>query len=290
MSSAFEYLSQEFSLVKLRFYIQFQEAALLPSFKGSMLHGWFGHALKAVDERAFHVLYGSHDQQQPKPYAVCPNDDLKQDWHKHEIYHFDIVLFGQACQLAQVVIDTANYGQKLGLGAHKTRFTLLSVCSVLPSSLKAGVHINTLKDWLPSNIESLATTKEIALHYRTPVRIKALGKIVQQAPRLDEWLNHILRRWSQLTCFWVLEDQDLFNQLYDERPRIGDYDMISHVYFEDWQRYSKKDKQHLPFGGLKGQVSYCGDIAQALPLLSVGQQLHLGGKTTFGLGAYQLIK
>jgi hypothetical protein len=63
----------------------------------------------------------------------------------------------------------------------------------------------------------------------------------------------------------------------------------AHVYFEDWQGYSKKEQVNLPFGGLKGQVSYCGDIAQALPLLTISQHLHIGGKTTFGLGAYQLI-
>jgi hypothetical protein len=57
----------------------------------------------------------------------------------------------------------------------------------------------------------------------------------------------------------------------------------AHAYFEDWQRYSKKEQVNLPFGGLKGQVSYCGDIAQALPLLTIGQHLHIGGKTTFGL-------
>jgi hypothetical protein len=289
MNPAFTYLASEFSVLKLRFYIQLQGDALMPSFKGSMLHGWFGHALKAVDEQAFYVLYGNHDQQQPKPYVICPNDDLKQDWHKNEMYHFDIVLFGQACQLAPVVIDAVNHGQTLGLGAYRTAFSLLSVCSVLPSSIKTGIHISKLNDCLPNTSAPFDTQIEFALHYSTPIRIKTAGHIVKQAPSLDEWLNHILRRWRQLSTFWVLEDDTLFNTLYAERPRIGDHEVSAHVYFEDWQRYSKKDKTHLPFGGLKGQVSYCGDIAQALPLLAIGQQLHIGGKTTFGLGAYQLI-
>jgi hypothetical protein len=120
-------------------------------------------------------------------------------------------------------------------------------------------------------------------------RIKSAGHAVTQPPRLDDWLNHILRRWRQLSTFWVVEDEALFAQLYNGRPRIGDHDINGHVYFEDWQRYSKKEQVNLPFGGLKGQISYCGDIAQALPLLTIGQHLHIGGKTIFGLGAYQLI-
>jgi hypothetical protein len=289
VSSAFKHLTGRFSLLKLRFYIQFQEDTVLPAFKGSMLHGWFGHALKAVDEQGFHVLFGDHDQQQPKPYAVCPNDDLKQNWHKSELYHFDILLFGQACQLAQVVIDAVACGQILGLGALKTKFELLSVCSVLPSSIKNGIHTTQLSDWLPDPSEFVISQQEMAIHYQTPIRIKSAGQIVKQPPGLDEWLNHILRRWRQLSSFWIVEDEALYTMLYNERPRIGDHEVSAHVYFEDWQRYSNKDKRHLPFGGLKGQVSYCGDIAQALPLLAVGQQLRIGGKTTFGLGAYQII-
>ena len=77
MGPAFHFLAERFSLLKLRVYVQFQQGTELPSFKGSMLHGWFGHAIKAVDEHAFFVLYGSHGNQQPKPYLVCPSDDLK---------------------------------------------------------------------------------------------------------------------------------------------------------------------------------------------------------------------
>lgn len=38
-----------------------------------------------------------------------------------------------------------------------------------------------------------------------------------------------------------------------------------------------------------GQVSYLGEIANARPWLQLGEQLHIGGKTTFGLGHYTVI-
>ena len=44
------------------------------------------------------------------------------------------------------------------------------------------------------------------------------------------------------------------------------------------------------FDGLKRQVSYFGEIAPALPWLQIGEKLNVGGKTTFGLGKYQLIQ
>ena len=291
MNPAFEYLTQEFTLLKLRFYVQFQQDTQLPAFKGSMLHGLFGHALKAVDERAFFVLYGVHEQQQPKPYMVCPSDDLKTHWHKNELYHFDIVLFGQATQLADSVIQAIKHGQRLGLGAKRTPYTLISLCSVLPVGLTPSIQACTLADWLGVSANMAGKVqREIALHCKTPIRIKSAGKIIkQQAPALNDWLNHIMRRLKQLSTYWVLDNEELFNQLYTQRPVLGDYEVTSHLYFEDWQRYSHKEQSALPFGGLQGQVSYFGDIQASVPWLIIGQHIQLGGKTTFGLGAYQLI-
>jgi hypothetical protein len=86
-----------------------------------------------------------------------------------------------------------------------------------------------------------------------------------------------------------MDNKELFKNLYQEIPVMGDYETSAHIYFEDWQRYSHKEKSILPFGGLKGQVSYFGEVGLAKPWLMVGQRLHIGGKTTFGLGNYSLI-
>jgi hypothetical protein len=291
MSTALSLLSQQFAITKLRFYVQFQQNTQLPSFKGSMLHGLLGHALKATDEKAFFILYGEHDKQQPKPYMVCPNQDLKTEWRKDEMYYFDIVLFGHATALAQQVVAAIEHAQLSGIGGKRTAFSLISVASILPTKIASGIHSTTLAQWisptlqLPYNIET-----ELAIHLSTPIRIKSAGHIVKKhAPRMNEWLNHILRRLIQLSRFWVLEDDELFQQLYQQRPNHSDYEITQHLYFEDWQRYSLKEKNHLPFGGLQGQISYFGDISQCIPLLALGQHINIGGKTTFGLGAYTLI-
>ena len=70
-------IAQQCDLLKLRIHIQLKKETILPAFKGSMLHGWLGHALKHVDDRAYHALYGEHDNQQPKPYIICPSEDHK---------------------------------------------------------------------------------------------------------------------------------------------------------------------------------------------------------------------
>jgi len=282
-------LAQEFNLLKLRVYVQFKQDCKLPEFKGSMLHGWFGHALKAADERAFFALYGEHGQQQPKPYIIYPNDDAKSHWQKNEFYHFDISLFGQAAQLGPVILQALQRGQALGFGKKNTPFKLISVSSLLPKKIAPGIIPSRLIDWL--NIENSDLTQhELALHFSTPLRLKVNDSILKhKAPDLPLLIKQIARRFSQLTRYWVCDDQTLIDNLYGELPLLGDYQQTDHCYFEDWQRYSYKQQERLPFGGLKGQVSYFGEIAHVLPWLQLGEQLHIGGKTTFGLGKYQLI-
>lgn len=282
-------LASRFPLLQLRFCVQLKRDAELPAYKGSLLHGWLGHALKAVDERAFHALYGEHDPLQPKAYVVRPNGDHKTGWHAQELYEFDLLLFGEAIRLADVVVEAARYGQRLGLGPQRTPFELVSVASVLPLSLRSGLHACTLGDWLPETT-SASFHCEYALHYLTPVRLKQQGTIQKHSPpRLEDWLNHIARRLKQLGQCWVTDDPALYNALYGELPRLGDYETRAHVYHEDWQRFSLREQKLLPFGGLMGQVSYCGDIAPALPWLKVGEVLHVGGKSTFGLGRNAVI-
>ncbi len=292
--SPLQQLTQEFSLLKLRVYIQFQQDTVLPAFKGSMLHGWFGHALKQADEQAFFICYGEHDNQQPKPYIITPNADHKTDWHQHEVFDFEITLFGSAIELVDSLFIALKIGERMGFGKNRTPFSVLSVSSVLPTNQQTGIHTYTLFDAISMQLDSsreLSINHEIALQLITPLRMKHQGRIVKSnVPPLEFFLRQIQRRLILLSRFWVVDDSLLLEQVNQQLPLLGGFKSTAHCYFEDWQRYSLKEQKNLPFGGLKGQFSFCGEITESLPLLLIGEQLHIGGKTTFGLGKYKLIQ
>ncbi len=46
----------------------------------------------------------------------------------------------------------------------------------------------------------------------------------------------------------------------------------------------------MKFGGLLGSISYEGDLAPFMPYLALGEWLHVGGKTSFGLGRYRIMR
>lgn len=293
MGPALAFLAEQFQLLRLRVCVQLQQDCTLPAFKGSMLHGWFGHALKKADEQAYFVCYGEHANRQPKPYLISPPEDHKIQWRKGELLHFELALFGSAVNLVDKLLLALKLGEKMGFGRVHIPFQVISVSSVLPSRVCAGVETFTLAQALSHSLPAALPMAdcELALHLQTPVRFKHHGRLLdRQPPELEFWLNHVLRRLKQLSQFWVCDDASLFDHLYEQRPQLGGYQLTSHCYFEDWQRYSMKVKSQLPFGGLKGQVSFYGEIGEALPLLVVGEQLNIGGKTTFGLGRYQLIQ
>ena len=59
----------------------------------------------------------------------------------------------------------------------------------------------------------------------------------------------------------------------------------------DWQRYSARQQTTMNLGGLVGSFELSGDseiIQKFLPLLKIGEWLHVGKGTTFGLGKYQV--
>ncbi|NJN99775.1 MAG: CRISPR system precrRNA processing endoribonuclease RAMP protein Cas6, partial [Anaerolineales bacterium] len=45
----------------------------------------------------------------------------------------------------------------------------------------------------------------------------------------------------------------------------------------------------IEMGGLVGRVTYEGDLTEYLPLLALGELIHVGKGTVFGNGQYQIL-
>jgi len=289
MILAIQELASQFRLVKLDITIKFEKGGALPDFKGSMLHGWLGHALRGGGENAYHILFGEHDTQHPKPYIICPSLDHKTKWQAGELYHFELTLFGDAVAIVDKVLAAIKYGQKLGLGPERLPFKLITVSSNTPHGKRLGVVSTLLSDWITADINPEAQSA-LALEFITPMRTKYQGKIVKvPVDDLNFWCRQALRRLVKLSEFWVCDDKVLFNTIYEQQLPIQVSASEKNGYFEDWQRYSLRQEEQLPFGGVKGQVSFYGYLGLAPLLMQMAQVLHIGSKTTFGLGKIELI-
>jgi CRISPR/Cas system endoribonuclease Cas6 (RAMP superfamily) len=62
----------------------------------------------------------------------------------------------------------------------------------------------------------------------------------------------------------------------------------SQTRWEDWSRFSGRQHQRIELGGLIGRATYRGPLAEYLPLLALGELVHVGKGTVFGNGQYQI--
>jgi hypothetical protein len=60
------------------------------------------------------------------------------------------------------------------------------------------------------------------------------------------------------------------------------------TYWHDWERYSQRQGQRMNMGGLVGTAVYEGELDEFMPWLILGEQVHVGKNTVFGLGKYRI--
>jgi hypothetical protein len=277
-----------FKLVNMVVTLQLQGDCSLPAFKGSMWHGWFGHALKQVSESTFNVLYQQQDHEQPKPYAIEPGKDQKIEWRAGELIQFSLCLFGSACDLAPIVHKALSAGEALGLGKARTPVSLVALNTTGPIGQVALYQACSLAEYVAKPV---TTNLSLSMLLQTPLRLKQQGKIIHNAQLLTGKLlaGQAKRRLIQLAKYWVGPEPDILEalarqNLVDEHAKLN-----TRLYFEDWQRYSLKQREFIPFGGFKGVINIHNCSPDLYQWLKIGEALQLGGKTTFGLGCYQLV-
>jgi hypothetical protein len=135
-----------------------------------------------------------------------------------------------------------------------------------------------------------ATLSAIHLQWLTPVRLQHLGKPLFRPQDLSAatlasavWRRHL--QWYQLTHQTASATQAGL-----DAARLCTLD-TRRLQWHDISRYSNTQQKHLPLGGLLGQALLSGPesaLKTLLPSLRLGEQLHIGKETVFGLGQYRL--
>ena len=141
-------------------------------------------------------------------------------------------------------------------------------------------------------------TTHITLRWLTPLRLQQQGKPVFKPQQLDAQglVRALLRRqmqWQQMT------DQKPHVPTPNSSPEQQDPLQCAQactldtrlLQWHDIQRHSGTQNQKLPLGGLIGAATLSGPTAAMqtlLPLLQLGERLHIGKETVMGLGRYRL--
>jgi CRISPR/Cas system endoribonuclease Cas6 (RAMP superfamily) len=60
------------------------------------------------------------------------------------------------------------------------------------------------------------------------------------------------------------------------------------LYWHDWERYSNRQETRMKMGGFMGEITYEGDFEPFLPYIRLGEYMHVGKGSSFGLGRYEV--
>jgi len=204
-----------------------------------------------------------------------------------------LVLIGKAIEYFPYFVFCFDELGKKGLGRERVKFRLQDVCGFdfekeqYISVYETKEHL--LKDNLPiirASELTFQTEQTLSLEFLTPTRIKYRGKYISDM-EFHVMLRNLLRRISMLMLFHCetkLEIDD--DKLIKEAKMVDVLDW--NLQWNDWVRYSTRQNTRMKLGGFIGNVTYTGDFEKFMPFVTLGEQIHLGKNTTFGLGKYKI--
>jgi CRISPR-associated endoribonuclease Cas6 len=143
------------------------------------------------------------------------------------------------------------------------------------------------------NIPQKGTSQEnnhnnkITISLVTPLRLRFDGHITDKI-EFHVLIRNLLRRISSLSYFHCGERFQVdFKELIEKASEVKIIKSDTHWF--DWQRYSTRQEEWMSLGGVTGTVSYEGGLSDFILLLRLGEYVHVGKGTSFGLGKYGIL-
>jgi len=262
----------------------------------------------------------------PHPFVITPPLEEKRMYRKDDTLDFELILIGKSIDYLPYFIYTFDELGRIGIGKGKGKYQLEEVRAITPgerSKDKGGggdkqgertkvkgkreETIYSGKDKvLHSNFGMICIDDLLTLHLRhstfhpssdlpsstldlnflTPTRLKFDGRL---SPTLEFHilLRNLLRRISLLSYFHCGEELNLdFKGLIEISQKVKvKKDNLS---WFDWERYSNRQDTKMMLGGFIGSITFKGNFKEFIPFLLLGEYIHVGKGTSFGLGKYEI--
>jgi hypothetical protein len=136
--------------------------------------------------------------------------------------------------------------------------------------------------------EGDARVTQVSLQWLTPLRVKKYGGYQETGEKITfvTFIDLLLGRLESLDFLHCGGSWAPSTQLREaaRQVRVVTNDLRP----QRLERYSNRHRQKLPLHGMVGTISFEGNLADFLPLLRMGEYLHIGAGTAFGLVRYQL--
>jgi len=231
----------------------------------------------------------------PHPYVIQPMSDERHSYGEGDSFHFRLLLFGQVNKRLPHFIYAFDQMGRIGIGkkiqGRRASFGLETVEAVGQEIYNAGDQkLANSKPYTDLTLSASPLTPEtrdkVSLNFVTPLRMKHNNRLAPELP-FQVLVRAMLRRIAALLQHYDGGEPDLdYSGLVRRAAEIQT--VATTLAWEDWRRYSMRQDREMMMGGLRGRVTYAGDLDEFMPLIDFCSHVHLGKQTTFGLGQFSV--
>ncbi len=315
----------ELDITQLKFKLKAKDTIKLPEHPGSTLRGAFGHALYEIAcnlkeqecekcnlniNCAYSLLFNpflttkeekkasKRFNNKPRPFVFQPKTNGKTLFKPGEKIEFNLNLFGYTKSFIPYIIESWRLLEDKGIGIGRGKFVLAEIWSenYLSGQAERIYFANEGKIYnkdLAVTMEDIKkyknnfSTKQLKLNLKAPVLVKYNGSYAKKL-KFHILMRNLFRRISAMSLFYGEKKLDIaFNKLLEIAKEIKT--IRDKTSWESWHRYSNKQNKKIKMKGLLGEVEYKGDLSDFLSYLIIGELLHVGKNTVFGLGHYNVL-
>ena len=317
-----------FTFAKFKFFLTPIDSIYLPFYKGSTFRGGFGHTFKKIvcvkrekicetcllkGKCVYSYVFETPPPPDtskmrkypfaPHPFVIAPPLEKKRIYRENDILSFELTLIGKSIDFLPYFIYTFDELGKTGLGRGKGKYQLEEVRAIIIGErlkvkgereetiyskkdkiLHSSYKAVGIKDLLPFNLSPIT----LNLLFLTPTRLKFDGRLT---PMLEFHIlfRNLLRRISLLSYFHCGLELDLDFKALIEKAK-GVKVKKENLSWVDWERYSNRQETKMKMGGFVGSITFEGDVQPFLPFILLGEYVHVGKGTSFGLGKYEIVR
>lgn len=299
-----------------------EKGLLLPRYKGSTFRGALGHAFKNVTctchwnpvnsenhlpDCVYQYIFETKITEPtsklnssegiPRPFIIEPPLEEKEEYLPGERFVLSFTLFGRGIDYFPYFISVlAEIGEQ-GLGKRKQKAELRQIFYENFNGDFFPIYNHQTRE-MESNFEVITgrkitdihadTSKSIRIYYQTPFRMKNKERFLVQ-PDFQFIIRGLIRRLYSL--LFVHHNYQTLEVDFSEYIRLANMiELVSNqTQWLDWERFSNRQQERLMFGGIVGKADYYGDWQIFYPLLKLGEWIHLGKSSVFGLGKIKVV-
>lgn len=313
-------LPTHLNLARYKFTFKVIKPLFLPAYAGSALRGVFGRALMQLSGlQAFDVKqktplfmfspYAEVFDPQPSEanlgllanlpslpplYVIQAPTSGQRAYEEGEEFSFHLVLLGKALEHLPLIILAWRRALLRGIGKDNAGIAELLTVELANNPTVSQVIYSEDKPVVAEHSQQLELANfnqpaNMHLQFLTPLRIQQQGKILigkQLTPEI--FFRNLIRR---LSVIWQMQLNEPINIEVINQLNLLASQPVNHqqrLSQKKWARYSTRQQQRMQMDGLQGHW-LLEDLSPSLQqLVWLGQFLHLGKGTSFGLGGYQI--